>query len=157
MMAPICLNKSLYWIKNVPINEVERPRARKIIEKPNKNKSVFFIACLLKIPLFSFNSFNDTPVIYERNAGYNGNEQGDRKDNNPAPKTSNKLISFCKDHSTSRLALDIAIMLIVMSVKAVNARKGIVTNPNQLIYWILHGTPLTHGLNPPNPGIFCSR
>lgn len=104
------------------------------MEKPSKNNNVFFIACRLKIPLFSFNSFNETPVIYERNAGYNGNEQGDKKDNNPAPKTSNKLISFCKDYATFRLPLDIAIILIDMSIKAVNAKKGIVTNPNQLIY-----------------------
>lgn len=126
MMAPICLNKSLYCIKNVPINEVERPSAIKMIEKPNKNNNVFFIACRVKIPLFSFNSFKDTPVIYERKAGYNGNEQGDKKDNNPAPKTSNKLISFCKDYATFRFVRDIAIVLIEMSVKAVNAKKGIV-------------------------------
>ena len=40
---------------------------------------------------------------------------------------------------------------------ATNAKNGIVIKPNQFIYWELHGTPLTHGLNPPKPGIFCSN
>jgi hypothetical protein len=35
---------------------------------------------------------------------------------------------------------------------ATNAKNGIVTNANQF-----KGTPLTHGLKPPKPGIYCSK
>jgi hypothetical protein len=42
---------------------------------------------------------------------------------------------------------------IVIKVNAVNARNGIVTKPNQLIYSALHGTPLAQGLISPMPGL----
>lgn len=46
---------------------------------------------LFKEPLLFFKSFKDTPVIYERKAGYNGSEHGDINDKNPAPKARNKF------------------------------------------------------------------
>ena len=42
----------------------------------------------------------------------------------------------------------------VIKVNAVKARNGIVTNPNQLMYCTLHGTPCTHGLMSAKPGTF---
>ncbi|VUC64720.1 Uncharacterised protein [Macrococcoides caseolyticum] len=40
---------------------------------------------------------------------------------------------------------------------AIKAKNGIVMNPSQLIYSVLHGTPLAHGLISANPGTFCSK
>jgi len=78
-------------MKMVPINEVENPIAKKIIEKPERNRMVWTIAFLFKMPFSFFNSSKETPVIYERKAGYKGREQGEIKDNKPAPNAKNKL------------------------------------------------------------------
>ena len=45
----------------------------------------------------------------------------------------------------------------IIRIKAIRARNGMVIKPNQLIYWPEHGTPLTHGLMPLKPGTFCSK
>ncbi len=70
---------------------MEKPIAKKIIEKPKRNSIVWTIAFLLNIPLSSFNSSKETPVMYERKAGYKGSEHGEINDNNPAPNAKNKL------------------------------------------------------------------
>lgn len=43
---------------------------------------------------------------------------------------------------------------IVIIVKATSDKNGIVTNPNQLIYWPEHGTPFVQALNSFIEGIF---
>src|SRR5699024_7362996 len=40
-------------------------------------------------------------------------------------------------------------------IKAINARNGMVINPNQLIYWPLQGTPWEQPATSAHPGIFC--
>lgn len=62
------------------------------MENPTRNKIVCKKAFLLKIPFPSFRSLMETPVIYERKAGYKGREQGEINDKRPAPNARNKLI-----------------------------------------------------------------
>jgi|GEM_PF-6994824 len=56
-------------------------------------KAVCNSACLWKIPLPSFRSLTETPVMYDRNEGYKGKQHGDTKDRNPAPKASHTVKS----------------------------------------------------------------
>ena len=92
-IAPACLKIVWFSMKNFPKNDDPKPSTIKISENPIKKNSV------CSIPLFvmrfesDFKSSNDMPVIYDKNAGYKGNVQGDMKLKKPAPKARNRFKS----------------------------------------------------------------
>jgi hypothetical protein len=61
-------------------------------------------------------------------------------------KNSNRYFGWC-------LIINIQI---VMIIKPINARSGIVIKPSQLIYWPEQGTPEEHVSKAFSAGIFCS-
>lgn len=92
-MAPTCLNISWFSMKNFPKNDEPKPSTIKISENPIKKNSVCSIPLLLIRFESDFRSSSDMPVIYDKNAGYSGNVQGDIKLKNPAPKARNRFKS----------------------------------------------------------------
>ena len=92
-IAPPCLSITWFSMKNVPTNDVAKPSTTKITENPIKKNSVCNIPLLLMRFESDFKSSSDMPVIYEMNAGYNGNVHGEMKLKKPAPKARNRFKS----------------------------------------------------------------
>jgi hypothetical protein len=62
-------------------------------EKPTKKKKVCNKLLFCSIAFSVFNSLTDTPVIYDKKAGYKGKLHGEINDKKPAPNAKNTLIS----------------------------------------------------------------
>lgn len=65
-----------------------------MVENPNRKNKVWYMPRLRMTFLSFLSSSIDIPVIYDKNAGYNGSVQGEIKLKNPAPNARNKLISL---------------------------------------------------------------
>ena len=88
--API-LNSYEFCNKTCPKKVEAAPKIIKTIEKPTVKKIIGKRFTLL----FSRNSFNELPDIYEMYPGIKGNTHGDKKLIRPAPNaTVNSIINF---------------------------------------------------------------
>src|SRR5699024_300950 len=84
---------SWYCNKKSEMSDALKPNIMKMLEKPTKKKIVCNKLLRFNVLFSSVISLTLIPVMYDKNAGNNGNTHGEIKDKNPAPNAKNILTS----------------------------------------------------------------